>query len=75
MAYIPGMNYREYFRSLDSANRARHAERAGTSVAYINIHLIPRRKIPRRKTMQALADATDGTCSYSDIVDYFYSAD
>jgi hypothetical protein len=69
------MNYRDYFRSLDSEGRERHAVRAGTSVAYINIHLIPRRKIPRQKTMQALADATDGICSYSDIVDYFYCAE
>lgn len=55
------------------ADREAYAARAGTSVAYIDIHLIPRRKTPRRETMRALAEASGGTLSYGDIVDYFYT--
>lgn len=67
------MTFKTYFRSLDSDAREAYAARVPTSVAYIDIHLIPRRKIPRPATMRALAAASGGALSYGDIVDYFYS--
>ena len=66
------MNYKTYFRNLDESAREAHAKKAGTTADYINIHLIPKRKIPRKELMQALADASGGQCSYRDLIDYFY---
>ena len=69
------MNYKTYFRNLDESGRLSHANEAGTTPDYINIHLIPKRKIPRKELMQSLADATDGNCTYQDLIDYFYLDD
>lgn len=66
------MNYKTYFRSLDQAGREAHAKRANTSAEYINIHLISKRKIPRKELMQSLANASEGNCSYQDLINYFY---
>ena len=50
------------------------ADRVGTSPAYIQLHLMadPPRKIPRPDLMRALADATDGACTFQDVLEHFY---
>lgn len=65
------MNFRDWYRALDREARKAFADRADTSPEYIEIHLLPRRKTPRRDTMQALADASDGALSFEDMVNYF----
>ena len=69
------MNYKKYFREMDQPSRVAHAKRAETSAEYINIHLIPRYKIPRKELMRKLANASEGKVSYLDIVNYFYAED
>ena len=69
------MNINTYYKSLSQENRKQFAERAKTSPEYIEIHLLPRRKTPRKKTMEALADASDGACTYQEMVTYFLLPD
>jgi hypothetical protein len=65
------MDFADFYKQLDREDRKRFAERANTSCEYIEIHLLPRRKTPRRDTMRALSDASDGAVSYEDVVRYF----
>lgn len=69
------MNFKTYYRGLEQPEREAFAKRANTSADYINIHLISRNKIPRKKLMESLADASNGCVSYAEVVDYFYSAE
>ena len=66
------MNINTYYKKLDRAGRKMFAARAGTSPEYIEIHLLPRRKLPRKKMMKSLAESTEGQCSYEDVVKYFF---
>lgn len=65
------MDFADFYRALDRENRKQFADRADTSPEYIEIHLLPRRKTPRKNTMQALADASEGVLSLEDLVRYF----
>lgn len=65
------MDFKTYYRSLNREQRARFAEVAETSVEYIEIHLISRRKVPKKDLMQRLAQASDGKLSYLDLVEFF----
>lgn len=65
------MDFAEFYRNLDRAQRIQFAARASTSPEYIEIHLLPRRKAPRRDTMAALASASQGAVSFEDVVRYF----
>lgn len=65
----------DFFNSMYLEEREAYAKRAGTSEAYIRIHLVPRRKIPRKQMIENLARASDGRLSCSDIVKHFYPID
>lgn len=69
------MNFKTYYRGLEQDDREAFADRAETSTNYIDIHLIPRHKIPRKESMKMLAKASEGAVSYLEIVDYFYNDD
>lgn len=70
------MNLQDYYRSLDADEREAFALRAKTSRAYIEIHLMApdmgRRKTPRQALMKALAEASDGNCSMTDVLAHFF---
>lgn len=61
----------DYYRSMSREDRQAFAGRAGTSTAYIEIHLLPRRKMPKKETMLALAKASNGGLAFEDLVNYF----
>lgn len=65
------MQFDTYYRALKGNDRNRYADRAGTSRAYIESHLLPRKKIPRSGLMERLAAASGGDVSYRDVVLYF----
>lgn len=72
------MDFREFFVSLSDAEREAYAARAKTTALYISTHLIApkeRRRIPRPKLMQRLADASEGKFTQQDLLVYFYGAD
>lgn len=67
--------FKSYWAKLTETERQRYAKRAGTTVAYIGIHLIHRRKFPRQKLMKQLAKASSGELSFQDMVAHFYGED
>ncbi|MGH8656659.1 MAG: hypothetical protein ACREYE_32750 [Gammaproteobacteria bacterium] len=69
------MDFKLYFYGLTPLERDAYADRAGTTVRYIQCHLISRRKIPRLKSLHKLAAASDNRVSLDDLLVYFYKAD
>lgn len=65
------MDFADFYKNLSREDRKGFASRASTSPEYIEIHLLPRRKTPRKATMEALAEASEGVVSYEDVVRYF----
>lgn len=68
------MRWREYFLSLSEEDQAAYAERAGTTVGYIRIHLVPvpPRKTPRGPLLQRLSAASEGYVSHEDVLAHFF---
>jgi hypothetical protein len=68
--------YRYFWDELTPAQRQSYAKRAGTSREYLRIWLIPPysdpRKIPKKALLKALADATRGRVTYTQVLDHFY---
>ncbi len=69
------MDFKLYFCGLTPLERDAYADRAGTTVRYIQCHLITRRKIPRPRSMQKLAAASEDSVSLDELLAYFYKAD
>lgn len=68
------MDFKVYFLGLSKVERDVYAKAAGTSAHYIHTHLINRYKMPRKKLMQNLAEASDGAFTVSDLTKFFYAA-
>lgn len=64
-------NFKTYYRSLSKKQREAYAKRAKTSTGYIEL-LLTKNRTPRKQTMERLAKASRGACSYEVIVDYFF---
>ncbi len=69
------MDFKLYFYGLTALERNAYADRAGTTVRYIQCHLITRRKIPRPDSMRKLAAASENSISLDDLLAYFYKSD
>ena len=63
--------FKTFITSLSKEEREEYAVRAGTTFFYLNIHLRNARKVPRRPLLKRLAEASNGQCSYEDVVDHF----
>jgi len=66
------MNFRDYYQNLTSDQRTAYANRAGTTIGYIESHLLSRRKIPKRPTMNKLVKASRGKLTLQDLLNHFY---
>lgn len=69
------MRLEDYYRGLRGKERDSFAARAGTTRAYIEIHLLAdpqRRKTPRRHLMERLASASQGKCSLEEVLAHFF---
>lgn len=69
-------NFKEFFLGLDAAKRQTFAKKAGTTVGYIQTHMIYARKMPRRKLFDGLVQACakyDGP-SKDELLAFFYDA-
>jgi len=64
----------DYWRGLSKEEREAYAARAGTTVKYIETHLVsvPPRKVPRPALMNGLAEASRGRVSKADLLRHFY---
>lgn len=50
-------DFKAFFRSLSPADKTRFAERAGTTKAYITVHLVYARRTPRKEMIDHLFEA------------------
>ena len=66
-------DFRAFFLAMSEIEKAIYAQKAGTSAAYIQAHLITRYKIPRKKLMHSLADASGDRVSVADLTTFFYA--
>lgn len=65
-------DFKAWFFSMTAEQREAYATRAGTSANYIQRQLTARRKIPREKLMQRLAEASDGNWTVPMLLAFFY---
>lgn len=64
-------SFKLWYRGLTSEEKSAFADRAKVSRAYIETHLVYRRRTPRPETMRRLAAASLGRLSYTDVVRFF----
>ena len=66
-------NFKEWYMGMPTANRAIYVARAGTTRPYVEIKLIHKATMPKRKLLDALVEASDGQLTLRDLLDFFYS--
>ena len=66
-------DFRAFFLAMSELEKATYAKKAGTTAGYIQAHLITRYKVPRKKLMQSLADASGDKVSVADLTNFFYA--
>ena len=60
-----------YWSNLNQSEREVFAADSNFSVAYINTHLIHKRKVPPLSALKRLADASNGELTYHGLCDFF----
>ncbi|PAT63962.1 hypothetical protein [Psychrobacter sp. JB193] len=63
----------DYWSNLSQSDREVFATNSGFKVAYVNTHLIHRRKVPPLAALKRLADASNGELTYHGLCDFFIS--
>lgn len=61
----------DYWSNLSQSQREEFAANSEFSIAYINTHLIHKRKVPPLLALKRLADASDGELTYHGLCDFF----
>ncbi len=72
------MDLKTYYQGLSQDERKEFARLAGTSTAYIEVHLLPRRKIPKPPLLDRLASAClkmGASISKADLLAFFYKTE
>ena len=64
-------NLHTFWRGLSDEEQTNFALKAELSKAYIEVHLIHKRKSPRLKTIQSIADASNGALTVNGLVAFF----
>lgn len=73
----PPISFKTFYLALSPDERERFAKRAGTTIAYIETHLLYARKVPRKATMEGLWAASQEFCApfgRGDLLQFFYGA-
>lgn len=71
----PLISFKAFYLSLPAGERERFAKRAGTTVAYVETHLLYARKVPRKGTMDGLWAACQefgAPFGRGDLLGFFY---
>jgi len=71
------MKFNDYISEMANTNCLdQYAINAGTTANYLKTHLIcsPPRKIPRKKLLKSLAEASEGNVSFQEVLDHFYKS-
>lgn len=66
------MDFKTYYKSLSKTEREKYALAANTTSEYIRIHLITKNKMPQKKLMQNLVEASKGKLTMQSLLDFFY---
>ncbi len=68
------MNYRDYLNNQDEPALLAYAERAETTIGYIQRHYLanPPSRTPRRDKFELLSSATNGDVSKQEVLEHFY---
>lgn len=69
------MDLKTFYQGLSGDQRKRFAEIAGTSTAYIEVHLLPGRKMPRPRLIEKLGAACvelGGAITQEELLAFFY---
>ncbi|VVE10073.1 hypothetical protein [Pandoraea commovens] len=69
------MDFKTYYQGLSQDERKKFATHANTSTAYIEVHLLPRRKIPKPPLLDGLASAClamGADITKGDLLAFFY---
>lgn len=66
------MDLKQYFYRLTPPERDSFARRVGTTVRYIQCHLLTQRKIPRPALMRKLVSASGNAVTLDDLLAHFY---
>lgn len=68
--------FRTFFFSLSADDRQQYAQKAGTTVSYIEKHFLSpnpvKRKMPRPELLDRLVNASEGELTHKELADYFY---
>lgn len=73
----PQTSFKTFYLALSTNERDGFAKRAGTTVAYIETHLLYARKVPRKGTMEGLWAASQefgAPFGRGDLLRFFYDA-
>ena len=66
------MKFKTFYTHKNKAERKQYADDAKTTPGYIENHLLPRRKIPRKPSMERLVLASNGKLTVKDMLNHFY---
>ena len=61
----------DYWSNLNQSEREAFATNSGFKVAYVNTHLIHKRKVPPLSALKRLSDASNGELTYHGLCDFF----
>ena len=67
-------DFKEFYFSLSKAQRQSFAQKAGTTVRYIECHLVYARRVPRPKLMNGLVTASRKKLTLTDVTLFFNKA-
>lgn len=65
------MKFREYILQLSPEDLEKYAKNAGTTISYIKTHLFYGYKEPRKNLRKALAAASQGKVSETEVLQHF----
>ena len=65
------MKLADYIKSLDQEGREEYAKRCGTTLNYLNTHILHANKEPRKRLRTALAIQSGGKVSIKEVLNHF----
>lgn len=68
------MNLKTYYTSLNDSQKIEFAQKAGTTIRYLESHLIHRSRVPRPDLIKKLSDASNGKLPQKELILWFHEA-
>lgn len=68
------MNLKLFYAGLSEPQKVEFAEKAGTTVRYIESHLIHRNRVPRKELIKGLSEASNGALNQNSLILWFHES-